>query len=41
VILNLIFGMASIAIFHANCIIQLLAESYPSKDGGFNLRTDE
>jgi len=40
-VFNLIFGMASITIFHANCIIQLLAESYLSKNGGFNLRADE
>jgi hypothetical protein len=41
VILNLIFGMASMTVFHTFFIIQPLAESYPSKDGGFNLRTDE
>ena len=36
-VLNFILGMASLSIIHPNVIIQLLAESYPSKDGGLNL----
>ncbi len=41
IILDLVFGMTAMTVFHALSIIQLLAESYPSKDGGLNLGKDE
>jgi len=39
-ILYLIFGMASSAIFHASIIIQLLAKCYPPKRRGFKFFTE-
>lgn len=41
VVLDLVFGMGAVSIFHAESIDKLPAKSYPPKGGGLNQTSDE